>query len=265
MSARGGALADGIRRVRELGLSAMELEFVHGVRITPAAAAAVAAAAREANVRLTAHGPYYINLNAVEPEKREASVRRILETGRAVAACGGDSFTFHAAFNLKSPPEAVYPVVRDALRGIVATLRKEGITARVRPETTGKPVQFGSLEEILRLSTEVDGVAPCVDFSHLHARSGGKVNTRKEFDAVLESVKTALGAEALADMHIHVSGIEYGPKGELKHLMLKESDLKYRDLLKSLRAAGAGGVVVCESPDMEADALLLQKLWKRMK
>jgi deoxyribonuclease-4 len=59
-------------------------------------------------------------------------------------------------------------------------------------------------------------------------------------------------------MHIHVSGIAYGGKGEIKHLNLKESDFQYTELLKALKDYDVKGIVICESPNLEEDALLLQ-------
>ena len=80
---------------------------------------------------------------------------------------------------------------------------------------------------------------------------------------MLKLIKKRLGAGALKRLHIHLSGIEYGPKGEKNHLPLKESDLKYRELFKALREAGAAGRVLCESPKMEEDALVMKKEWEK--
>ncbi|NMB73508.1 MAG: TIM barrel protein [Myxococcales bacterium] len=255
----------GVETVAALGLSAMELEFVQGVRLQEASAARIRERAQALDVALTCHGPYYINLNAAEPEKRQASRRRILETARAAQLVGARSITFHAAFYLGQDPEAVHRTVREELRGIVETLRDEGNTVQIRPELTGKPSQYGSLEELLRLSTEVPGVLPCIDFSHAHARSGGAQNSAAEFEEMLSQVRAALGAEALLDLHLHVSGIEYTPKGERRHLDLPAADLRYQELLRALAAVRAGGVLVCESPSLEEDALRMQRLYRTLK
>jgi deoxyribonuclease-4 len=255
----------GVQTVASLGLGAMELEFVHGVRLQPPKAEAIRKVAAQLDVALTCHGPYYINLNAVEPEKRAASVQRILDTARAARLVGARSVTFHAAFYLKDDPQAVHRVVGEAMAGILATLRAEGNFVQVRPELTGKPSQYGSLEELLLLSQEVPGVLPCLDFSHLHARTGGAENSLEEFQATLGRYAKALGKDALRDMHIHVSGIHYSQQGELKHLELKDSDLRYTALLKALKQAGVGGVVVCESPNLEEDAQLLQSAYRRIR
>jgi deoxyribonuclease-4 len=264
-SAAGTDTLSGLARVAELGLGGMELEFVHGVRIQDALALRVGARAAELGLWLTCHGPYYINLHAVEADKRQASVKRILDTARAAQKVGARSITFHAAFYLKQPPAEVHAVVRDALAGIVETLRAEDNPVQVRPELTGKPSQYGDLDELLRLSREVPGVLPCIDWSHLHARTGGGHNDRQAFEAVLDRVADALGPAALRDMHMHVSGIEYSAKGERKHLEFSEADFRYQELLEALAARGVRGVLVCESPTQEDDTLVLQKAYARLR
>jgi deoxyribonuclease-4 len=127
----------------------------------------------------------------------------------------------------------------------------------------GKATQFGTVEEVLALSREVDGVAPCIDFAHLHARTGA-CNSDEGFAAVFEQVRKALGRKSLAEMHIHVSGIDYGPKGERKHLNFKEADFRYRKFLRAAMDYNVKGFIICESPILEKDAVLLQKAYRAL-
>ncbi|HUW45861.1 MAG TPA: TIM barrel protein [Dehalococcoidia bacterium] len=252
----------GIERIAELGLGCMEVEFVQGVKMSPKVAVSLGELAARKNVVLTAHGPYFINLNAVEPQKIHMSKERILQTARIAALFGARSITFHAAFYLKSTPAETYAVVKKRLQEVVNTLRSEGNKVTISPEVTGKPSQFGTLEELLQLSSEIEGVLPCIDFSHWHARTG-KANSYQEFLGVLDQVEKKLGRRALDNTHIHLSGIAYGNKGEIKHLMLPNSDLQYAELLKALKERKAKGVVISESrPNLEQDALLLQQTYR---
>lgn len=134
---------------------------------------------------------------------------------------------------------------------------------RIRPEVMGKHSEFGTVEEILNLCTELEGLAPCLDFAHWHARTGA-YNSYLEFASLLQQIKERLGRAALDDMHIHFSGISYGAKGEIKHLDLKESDLQYVELLKALRDYEVKGLLICESPNLEVDALLLQATYENL-
>jgi deoxyribonuclease-4 len=254
---------DGIRRIAELGLGCMEMEFVRGVKMGEAAARLVAETAAQEGVRLSAHAPYFINLNAHEPEKITASQGRILQTARIAAICGAESIIFHAAYYLGDPPEKTYITVKKYLAEVMSQLKRENNRVWVRPEVMGKPSEFGTVDEILSLCAELEGVGIGMDFAHWHARRGG-FNSYAEFASVLQQIKQRLGEPALNNMHIHVSGIAYGKKGERKHLNLPESDLKYVELLKALKDFGAKGIVICESPNLEGDALLLQETYHRL-
>jgi deoxyribonuclease-4 len=253
----------GIERVRELELDCMELEFVQGVRMSEKGAENVLETARRENIALSVHAPYYINLNSSEEEKLKASMERIYQSARIGSLCGAESVVLHAAFYQKSSKEAVYKNVSKALQELTEQLRDEEIPAVLRPETMGKRTQFGALEEVLSLSEEIEGVMPCLDFSHIHAREG-KENSYSEFMAILSKVEDALGKEGLANMHMHVSGIEYDRNGEKRHLTLKESDFNYPELMKALKEFEVKGLVICESPIMEQDALLLKETYTEL-
>ena len=255
------ATAAGIERVAELGLGCMELEFVQGVKMSRETALTVAEIASRKKIALTAHSPYFINLNAREPEKIRASQERIFQTARIAALCGATSIVFHAAFYLNDPPSQVYEKVRKQLQQITRQLRAEGNRVWIRPEVTGKTSQFGTLEEVIELSAEIEGVAPCLDFAHWHARTG-KFNSYDEFTFALKQVEAKLGRKALDNMHIHVSGIAYGKSGEAKHLNLRESDFNYVDFIHALSDYDVKGLVINESPNLEEDAMLLQQTYR---
>ncbi|MBT7902899.1 TIM barrel protein [Candidatus Woesearchaeota archaeon] len=262
---------NGIKRVRELGLDCMELEFVRRVNISLEKAPELKEVALKNNVELTCHGQYYINLHSLEKEKIEASIQRVLNAARSAWFSGGHSVTFHAAYYMKQDPKKVYEVVKEKIKQIVKTLQDESIPIWIRPETTGKGTQWGTYQEITKLSEEIEQVLPCIDFSHVHARIAGpeenskRYNNYEEFSKILTHVESKLGRTALDNMHIHVSGINYGPKGERNHLILKESDLKYQELMKSFKDFNLKGCVICESPNIEEDALLLQKTYNELK
>jgi deoxyribonuclease-4 len=264
LSAESRSTEAGIERIAELGLGCMEVEFVQGVKMSPEVAVAVGELAARKKIVLTTHAPYAINLNAVEPQKVHMSKERILQTARIAALFGARSITFHAAFYLKDTPAETYVTVKNQLQEVMNILCKEGNKVTISPEVTGKPSQFGTLEELLKLSGEMEGVAPCIDFSHWHARTG-MANSYQEFLAVLDRVEKKLGRRGLDNMHIHLSGIAYGHKGEIKHLMLRDSDLHYTELLRALKDRRAKGVVICESaPYLEQDAVLLQETYRSL-
>lgn len=263
LSARATSTEAGIERIAELGLGCMEVEFVRGVHMKEDTARAAARLALEKGVRLSVHAPYFVNLNAREQEKRAASRQRVLHSARVAHLLGAESVVFHAAFYLDSMPQEAWAQVKASLEEMVAQLKAEGNRCLLRPETMGRASQLGTLEEVLALSAQVEGVAPCIDFAHLHARSGG-LNSYPDFVAMLRQVEAALGRGALDTMHIHMSGIQYGAKGEVRHLNMEQSDMSYVELLRALKELGAGGLIICESPNLEEDALLLQETYRSL-
>ncbi|OGN90253.1 MAG: hypothetical protein A2158_08580 [Chloroflexi bacterium RBG_13_46_14] len=262
-STHGESTMSAIERIAELGLGCMEIEFVKGVQMKEDVAVEVAKTAAEHGVKLSAHAPYYINLNAKEPEKITASKERILHTARVASLCGAQSVVIHTAFFMGDPPEMAYPKIKQNLKDTLEMIKQEGIELTIRPEVMGKSSQFGTVDEVIRLCSELDGTAPCIDFAHNHALKGD-MNTYEEFAEVLNRIESGLGRSALDDIHIHCSGIKYGPKGELKHLDLDESDFNYKELLRALKIFEVKGLLICESPNLEIDALLMKKYYNSL-
>ena len=251
---------DGVRRVHELGLDCMQLEFAHGVRMKEEISSGLRKVSYELGVPLTSHGPYYINLNAREQDKIDSSVERIIQTAKISDLCGAESMTFHAAFYMKDSPYDVFDLVEKSMNVIEERLSRLDIEIELRPELTGKTSQFGSLDELISLTKNVESCRPCMDFSHLFARTG-KFNTEEEFDDVLGVLKNELSPEAIKNMHIHISGISTNSKGDLKHLNLEESKFNWKGLLNSLKKHGCEGYMICNSPNLEEDALMLKNYY----
>lgn len=242
--------------LKEMNLDGMELEFVHGVRMNDANRDFVKEMSKD--FVITAHGPFYINLNSQEEEKIDASLQRIIDTAYVAKQAGAFSITYHAAFYMGKDKETVYNQVKTQTRRILDVLENENIDVWIRPETTGKATQWGDLDEIIKLSKEFEQVLPCVDFSHLHARSAGEYNTYDEFSKILEKMGTEIGEYALENFHGHLAGIEYTAKGEKQHLNLENSDMNYKNLMKAMKEFNVKGALVCESPNIEDDCKLLK-------
>lgn len=251
--------------LKEMNLDGLEVEFVHGVRMSEQTRQFLKKISKEQNFILTSHGPFYINLNSQEEDKVDASVQRIIETAQAAHDFGGYSITYHAAFYMGADKETVYEQVKNQTKKIMEALKEKNINdIWIRPETTGKATQWGDYEEIIRLSKEFEMVLPCIDFSHIHARTAGEYNTYDEFCKILDRIGSELGQNALENFHAHLAGIEYTSKGEKKHLILEESDMNYKDLLKAMKSFDIKGALVCESPNIETDTKILKDYYESL-
>jgi deoxyribonuclease-4 len=258
---RPGGSVGGIQFSASLGFDALELAWVNGVRVSEATCASIKQAGKENKVALSVHAPYFINLNGVD-EKWPQLRKYLMDAAYFGYLAGATDIIFHPGSYFGRPAEEVLRVITPRLRECVQELRANGNPVVLRPEISGKGAAIGSLEDVLELASKIDGVVPCIDFAHLHARLGdGKMNSYEEWMSVLDQYRKKLGAIALKHLHIHLSGINYGPKGEKNHLVMEEADLKFKDLMRALHDTGAKGRLMCESPVMETDALKFKKLW----
>jgi len=256
---------NGIKKVKSLNLNALELEFVRKIYIKKEDAPSIKEESIKEGVVLTAHCPYFINLNSEDKKKYYASIGYIKNSAIIASLCGGYSVCFHAGYYQKQDAKKVYNKIKEAIKIIVKDVKEHDKNIWIRPEISGKLSQFGSLNELIKISKEIEQVLPCVDFSHLYARTVGKNNTKEEFENILKDLEKSLGRASLNNMHVHLSGIEFTDKGEKNHLNLDDSRLDYKDLLRTLKEFKCKGVVICESPNIEKDAILLKETFSKMK
>ncbi|HEY6073631.1 MAG TPA: TIM barrel protein [Anaerolineales bacterium] len=256
-----GGSVGSIEFSRSIGLGALELGWVQAVRVTEATCAAIRSAAGTHKVALSVHAPYFINLNATADEWPK-SRKRLMDAAHYGFLAGATDIIFHPGSYFGGDPAEVLKVAIPRLKECARELHANGDEVTLRPETMGKSAMLGSFEDTLAMSAEVEGVLPCLDFAHLHARPGdGTFNTYEEWAACLTRYRRALGRSALKHLHIHLSGIEYGPKGEKNHLPLAEADLDFKALFTALKDFGCAGRILCESPLMEQDALTMKETW----
>ena len=259
-----GGSVGSIQYSNSIGLDALELGWVQAVRVSEETCAAIKQAAEENNVSISVHAPYFINLNAND-EEWPKSRQRLMDAAHFGNLAGATDIIFHPGSYFERAANDVLAVAIPRLQGCVDELRTAGNPVTLRPETMGKSAMLGSLEDTIEMAKSINGVLPCIDFAHLHARPGdGSLNTYDEWYARLELYSRSLGAEMLRHLHIHLSGIEYGLKGEKNHLPIAESDLKLEELFRALNDFHAGGRILCESPIMEEDAFFMKKTWQEI-
>ena len=256
-----------IEHTKQLGLGHLEIAWVQSVRVTDESCAEIKRTAEKFGISLSIHAPYYINLNSQTSELMEKSDERLLAAARKGFLAGAKEIVFHPGSYHGQPPEQVYERAKEKLIEITSILREEGVAVNLRPETMGKSAMFGSLDEVLQLSKEVDGVLPCIDWAHLHARRGdGTFNSYAEFDDALKKVRDMLGERGIKTLHSHMSGIAYTAKGEKEHLPLNEADLRYKELMQAFVDNGVEGSVGVEAPEPfhVADCLTFQATYRRL-
>jgi len=239
---------EGIQEINKLGLQALEVEFTYGVRMKNDEAKMVGELAKKLGIRLSVHGPYYINLASEDKSKIEASKKRILDSCEKAHYLGAKYVVFHAAFYGKHSKEECYQIVRKEVFDLQKTMKQKGWDdVSLAPETTGKGSQFGDLDELVRLAKET-GCHMCVDFAHLKARNNGKI----DYDEVMQKIKF------MKHVHSHFSGIEWTEKGERRHLLTQDKDIK--ELLSALKKHRIDATIINESPDPFGDSVKSMKI-----
>ncbi len=258
-----GGTVEGLKRAHALGITAMELEWVQQVPRNPARMKEIRETAERLDMYLTVHAPYYVNLNSPDKAKLAASMKRVTDALAMSQLAGVKSVCVHPAFYLGMEPAVAFENVRHAVESIMKQKAKLFPDVNFGLETMGKPTQFGTLEEVLKISKEF-GTYPVVDPAHMHARTNGAVNSAKEWNEMFDLYEKYLGKKSLQHVHMHFSGIAYSAKGERHHLPLQESDAKWQDFLKVLKKRKIAGTVVCESPLLEKDTLLMKQTYEKI-
>ncbi len=247
---------EGIRAVKEMGLQAMEVEFVRGVKMGNDLARECGALAKELGIELSVHAPYYINLASDEREKREASVKRILDSCERGHHLGAREIVFHPAYFGKKSKEEVHEIVREAVIRMQEEIKRRKWNVRLAPETTGKHSAYGSLEEILLLSEET-GCSFCVDFAHLYARNRGSI----DYAGILDMIEERLRPRHL---QIHFSGIEWTLAGERNHIVIASNKPPFEPLAKEILERKISATIISESPVTWKDSLEMKKIFERL-
>jgi len=250
---------DALNIIKELGLSALEMEYVRGVRTSFEKASEFGTMAKDADIRLTAHAPYFISLNSDNPETRVKSLDWIMDTVRISERIGAYSVVIHAGAYGKERETATQSVIAgiSKCRDMMDDEGIKGVTMGL--ETMGRPSAWGTLAEIAEVMDSVGGVRPVLDVSHVHARDNGRLKTRNDMKEMLDEFFPLAGDRP----HFHISCIKYSEKGELSHLPLSASDPDMRmlaDVISEYHSKKDCNFI-CESPLLERDAVVFKNMF----
>ena len=271
---------DGLRHCRTIGLDAMEVEFVQGVHMKEDLAATVGAEAQRVDVSLSVHAPYFINLCSDEEVKLANSRRHILQSVHMAQLMHASPVVFHPGFYQGRDKAECAKRAIEQLQLILDEMKQMGWDdVTLGAELTGKKSAYGDLDEIIELSRHfgLSHLQPVVDFGHYHARLG-RIKEKKDYEKILGTIEGVLGSGYRQSFHCHYSEIEYTDAGEGKHMpigSLKAGQIPpasgggsggppFLPLLSALSERGYSGTIICESPKLEEDALIMKKAYDKM-
>lgn len=254
----------GVKCTAELGLNSMEMEFVQGVKLSIDKAKEVKEAAQKLNIKLSSHAPYFINF--CNRDKKQTTFRNLEQSAMITEACGGYITVFHPGFYGKLSREEAYQTAKNLLAEFAAKIKQKTKNILLGAETVGKKSQFGGLNEVIKLSQEVDRIWPVLDFAHIFSREQNiKFKKEEDYLKVFNLLEKQIPGYA-KKMHIHFSEIEYSEKGEKNHLPLgTRYEPDYRPMLRVIKENGYSAMIVSESPKIEFDAVKMLIFYEGLK
>ena len=254
--------------LNKIGLTAYEVECGRGVRMNDAVAKELRDEAEKYGITLSIHAPYYISMSSLEEEKRQGSIRYLLESAALAKKIDAKRIIFHSGSCAKISREEATALAVDTLQKAVAAFDAEGYGDLILcPETMGKINQLGSLEEVMTLCGVDERILPTIDFGHLNAREQGLFYTAADYDRVLQTMEDALGRERASKFHAHFSKIEYTVGGEKRHLTFEDTVYgpDFAPLAEVLYKRKAEPIIICESAGTHSkDALEMQALYNKV-
>ncbi len=255
--------------IRELGLDAYEYQATYGVRIQKQSALKLKKNAKKNDIKVSMHAPYYINLSAQKDDVLERSIDRLVQSARAAEWMGAYRIVFHPGFYTKFTPQEALNRCKFAISKLMDDLDSLGIkNFTFAPETTGKRSQLGNLDEIIDICDSFDNFSPTIDFGHLHARGRGCIKELDDYFKILRKLEDVLVdvGKKVQPLHCHFTKIEYTDAGERKHHVLNETEFgpPLDLLLETLIECGWYATIICETPFLERDALIMKQKYQNL-
>ncbi|MFA5658579.1 MAG: TIM barrel protein [Oscillospiraceae bacterium] len=250
----------------DMGLDCYEYQCGKGVKTGRETAVKFGASAKELNISLSVHSPYFISLSSVEEEKRINSIGYIIQTANLAACLGAQRIVIHSGSASKISRSDALELAKDTLIRARKAAVDEGLSDIIFcPETMGKINQLGTLDEVMELCRCDDSFLPCIDFGHLNARTAGSIKTKRDFEKILDTIENTLGADRLKIFHSHFSKIEFTKKGgEVRHLTFEDTAFgpDFEPLMELVAKKNLSPVFICESAGtQDIDALTMKKYY----
>lgn len=261
--------------LEQMNLDALELQCTYGIKMKSVQANLYRKLAKEHNVTLTMHAPYYICLASSKKEVVERSKLEMKKAFELAKILGVERIIFHPGAGYGKTLEdrkAGLQRLIDALNSLKNDLDTENI--KVYPEIGGKVNQLGSLDEIIEICKKVDYARPCIDLAHLHARELGSMTSKDKIVTALKKIEPELGRTILEQTHFHVYPVDYTDKGEKVHkafgdklenvqLSLIESSSEYipraKDYISAIKEMNLTPITICEAHNTQDTGASLMK------
>ncbi len=214
---------------------------------------------RELDIELSLHTPYYMDL-ANADGLAERSMQSIMWAGLLAEAMGSSMVVTHLGMFGEVDRKVALDAIQKNLRLLRDWYRKAKVRPRLGIEASGRQEVVGSLDEILKLAKNVKGIAPVLNFAHVHARGFGLFKKPEDFDDVLDKVEKV----SEGHLHTHFSGVEHADGNEQRYTPIKKGDLRFEPLAECLLDEDYDLTIVSSSPLLEHDAMYMKVILERV-
>ena len=250
--------------LKERGLNAFEYSFGRGVNIGAAACQKIKEEFEKFDVEISAHAPYYTNFANTDDEMIAKSIGYVVRSIEAVKAMGGNRVVFHPAACGKSDRKEAVARTKENIAKMMEQLQGDFLLA---PETMGKLNQIGTVEEVVDFCTLDDRLIPCFDFGHINSYLRGGIKSKDDYKRIIDYTLDKLGDFKGKNFHVHFSKIQYGDKGEIRHLTFEDAVYGplYEPLAEVIDEYRLTPYIVCESNGtMAEDAIFMKNCHKKV-
>lgn len=250
------ATVDAPKWVSEKGMNAFEYSFGRGIRISQNSASEIAEESKKYDVEISVHAPYFINFASDDEVKAYNSIDYITNSLRILEHFAGQRCVFHAGSQGKLSRETAVKNIDYMVHKLIEKIYRDGMDKFIIcPETMGKAAQIGSVDEIINICKIDKILYPCCDFGHINAVTGGTLKSKVNFTDIFDKMIDKLGFEKVQKMHVHFSKIEYGPKGEIRHLTFKDDKYgpQFEDFIEAVVEYKLTPFILSESAGTQAE------------
>ena len=203
----GKGTVDAPKWVSSYGLDAYEFEAGNGLSAGEQTLRKIGENAREHNVSMSLHTPYFISLSGVVEEKRLKSIEYIQKSLWAGELLGAKTIVIHSGSAAKISREEAMRLSCDTLARVIEAIGDTEIKLGI--ETMGKINQLGTLDEVIEQCKVDRHYVPVVDFGHINARERGNYFlTVDDYRRVFDKIAKGGGDDVARNLHCHFSKIQ---------------------------------------------------------
>ena len=207
--------------LESMGLNAFEIQCTYGFKVSDDRREIILK--NQPKFNFSMHAPYYINLGSLNSQVVARSKSNMKEGIELAKSLGVTRIIFHPGGGHENTLEGRKRAIKQLINNINEfTSEIDMGSVRLYPEIGGKTASLGSLDEIIEICKNCKYCYPCIDIAHLHAREIGSITSKDILKSKLQKIKDAI-PEKFEHIHFHAYTINYGDKGEIKHLMHGEN------------------------------------------